>query len=491
MRLLPPTVALALQPKVERGISLQLTDLVDNVPVGFLKPTESFDLGQSILLKASEIEQGMADGKPAVSLYSIYEQVPDIFLRTVRPDDTIQISVPHAKVLDQLRRMQIRDDQEIEHSVPQVDTPILQAAMEDTERFGTKMPTTLSSDHPRVRVEPPTARAFSNAEPEAATSEKLTSAPVGVTPNLTTSPQMTPRPSAPDPVAPARIPFTPPPKGTDGSASETVPASGSSSVPLSVPVSTSATRIPFKMTPPSDDLKPKLQIVPGSTAAETAEKKTAASAVSAGAEISLALRPIVQNMPSFQLHRSAESVAPEARIALPLTLVESQLASGRVAIPIKLLHEAVPAEYKEMLVVDAAESPVLLPLQEVLKNLSPDLLKMRDDQVFGRSRRRVSETPFSIKAAEDAKRFREQSAEQEEAPAEATAAVTEAAKTPDSKQPETPKAPDPRSNPSPVPAKQAEVAKIHGKRSDVNAGKRHNPKSRKCRRRTLWQRRRK
>jgi predicted regulator of Ras-like GTPase activity (Roadblock/LC7/MglB family) len=458
VRALPPTVALALQPRVERGISLELTDLVDHVPVGFLKPAESFDLGQSILLKASEIEQGMADGKPAVSLYSVYEQVPDIFLRTVRPDDATQISVPHAKVLDQLRRMQIRDDQETENSVPQVDTPILKVAMEDTQRFGTKTPTTLTSDHPRVRVEPPTARAFSNAEPEAASSEKVTPAPIGVSLNLTTPPKVTPRPSAPDPVAPTRIPFKLPSKGTDEPASERVPASSSSSVPLSVPVSTSATRIPFKMTPPSDDLKPKLQIVPGSTAAETAEKKTAASAVPAGAEISLGLRPIVQNMPSFQLHRSAESVAPEARIALPLALVESQLASGRIAIPIKLLQEAVPAEYKEMLVVDAGESPVLLPLQEVLKNLSPDLMKMRDDQVLDEVAVGF-ETPFSIKAAEDAKRFSEQPAE-EEATVEPTTTVIEAAKTPESKQPEAPKAPDSQfANPA-VPAKQVEIAKI-------------------------------
>src|SRR6478609_9851794 len=62
-RALPPTVALALQPKVERAISLSLSDVVDRVPVGFLKPAESFDASQAILLKASEIEQGMAVGK--------------------------------------------------------------------------------------------------------------------------------------------------------------------------------------------------------------------------------------------------------------------------------------------------------------------------------------------------------------------------------------------------------------------------------------------
>ncbi len=176
-RALPPTVALALQPKIERAISLQLSDLVDRVPAGFLKPAESYDIAQTILLKASEIEKGMSDGKPAVSLFSIYEQVPDIFLRTVRPDDIAQVSVPHDKVLDQLRKMQIRDDQETESTVPQVDTPILKVTIEDTQRFGTTLAAIHTSDHPRVKVEPPTARAFSNAEPESAVSEKLTPAP--------------------------------------------------------------------------------------------------------------------------------------------------------------------------------------------------------------------------------------------------------------------------------------------------------------------------
>src|ERR1700761_7689645 len=55
VRALPPTVALALQPKVERAISLPLSDLIERVPVGFLKPAESFDSTQTILLKASEI----------------------------------------------------------------------------------------------------------------------------------------------------------------------------------------------------------------------------------------------------------------------------------------------------------------------------------------------------------------------------------------------------------------------------------------------------
>ncbi len=422
VRVLPPTVALALQPKVERAISLALSDVVERIPVGFLKPAESFDVSQTILLKASEIEKGMADGKPAVSLFSIYEQVPDIFTRNVRPDDATQIAVPHAKVLDQLRKMQVRDDQEVETTVPQVDTPILQVTIEDTARFGTKLPPiTTSADQP-VKVEPPTARAFSSAEPEPAVQEKAAAPPSLAGLNLATPPpRMTPRPGAPDPVAPSRIPFKLPPKGTDEPAPERVPASSSSSVPLSVPVSSNPTRIPFKMTPPSDDLKPKLRLIPGVSADDMPKPAEPAAAAPSTAKVSLELRAVLQNVPSFQLHKPAETVPADVRVELPLSLVESQLASGRVAIPVKVFRDAVPEEHKNLLVVDAAESPVLLPLQEVLKNLAPSLLKMRDDQVIEEVAQGF-ETPFSIKAAEDARRFEAELAEsRSDAPVEAKA----------------------------------------------------------------------
>ena len=419
-RALPPTVALALQPKVERAISLPLSDVVDQVPVGFLKPTESFDISQAILLKASEIEKGMADGKPAVSLFSIYEQVPDIFQRNVRPDDATQITVPQAKVLEQLGKMQVRDDQELESAVPQVDTPILKVTIEDTERFGTKLPAIMISADTPVKVEPATAKAFSSAEPEPAAKEKFTATTAVPAPGaaMAAPPKIAPRPSAPDPVAPARIPFKLPPKGTDETASQRVPASSGSSVPLSgAPVVPPPTRIPFKMTPPCNDLKPKLQIVPGVVADEV---KKPAEAAPTNAKISLGLRAVAQNMPSFQLHRPADTVAADVRFELPLSLVESQLATGRVAVPVKTFRDALPEEYKSIVVIDAGESPVLLPLQEVLTNLSPDLLKMRDDQVVDKIAEGF-ETPFSIKAAEDAKRFKaeiESAKKSEEAPVE-------------------------------------------------------------------------
>ena len=399
---LPPTVALALQPKVERAISLQLCDILDQLPAGYVKPAETFDTSQPVLLKASEIEKGMASGQPIVSLATIYAQVPEIFLRTVKPDDIMQVALPFDKVMDQFRNVHVRDDQEQDFDVPQLDTPILQVTLEDTQKFGTTLPAIQSSAHPPVKVEPATARAFSSAEPESVLRQTIAGpiTPRGIPLNLSTSPH----PSGRDPVSPTRIPFKLPPNGTGGSATETVPASSDPPVPTVPPFGASPARIPFKVTPPCADLKPKLTLVPGVEDAEEEAKEAAAPLAAKVAQISLGLRTILQNMPAFQLTGSFEGVAEDARIELPLSLVESQLASGRIAVPMKIFRDALPENRRELVAVDEAESPVLLPLQEVLKNLPPTVLKMRDDQDAVEVAE-AFETPFSIKALEDAKRL--------------------------------------------------------------------------------------
>jgi predicted regulator of Ras-like GTPase activity (Roadblock/LC7/MglB family) len=419
---LPPSVALALQPKVERAVSLQLCDLLDQLPAGYMKPVESFDTTQRILLKASEIEKGMATGKPTVSLATIYAQVPEIFLKSVPPDDLSQVGLPFEKVLDQFQNVKVRTDQEAEQAVPQLDTPILQATIEDTLRFGTPMPpTVLTSDSPGVKVEHATARTISNAEPEPAITLGA-SRPNGM--NRGASPS--------EPITPARIPFHLPPNGTGVPAPETVPASSGPPVPTPAAKDGGPARIPFKISPPSDDLKPKLTLVPGmddKKETEQGEGEQASPApAAAGAQtdevkIVLGLQTVMQNMPAFQVNGSPDLVPNDVRLELPFSLIEPQLASGRVAVPAKMFRDAVPEAYREIFVVDAAESPVLLPLQEVLNCLPTSALKMREDQEEIEAAN-LFETPFSIKAAEDAKRF------ESPGPEETASAVVKPAETP-------------------------------------------------------------
>jgi predicted regulator of Ras-like GTPase activity (Roadblock/LC7/MglB family) len=392
---------------VERAISLQLRDILDQLPLGYVKPAETFDSSRPILFKASEIEKGMSMGKPVVSLASIYEQVPDIFLRKVPPGDPSNVALPFNKVLDQFKNVQLRDDQEKEYDVPQLDTPILQATIEDTHRFGTAMPAIQTSAHPPVRVEPATARTLSSAEPEPVASESVKAPvpPKSIPLNLSTSPTQKPPSNATESVSPTRIPFVLPPNGTGGSVSETVPASSGPSVPNSAAKTPGPARIPFKMSAPSDDLKPKRMLIPGVASPEKKESEEPAPVASGeSGKISLGLRAVLQNMPVFQLNGRPDATSAEARVELPLSLIEPQLASGRIAVPARTFRDALPENDRELVVVDDAESPVLLPLQEVLKNLPPTVLKMRTDQEEMEATESF-ETPFSIKAAEDAKRF--------------------------------------------------------------------------------------
>jgi predicted regulator of Ras-like GTPase activity (Roadblock/LC7/MglB family) len=389
---LPPAVALALEPKVERVISLALADVVAQVPADFVKPIESIDGTRRVLLKASEVERGMASGKPAVSLATIFQQVPEIFLRTTAPPETLQVQLPFKKVLEQFASLQVRGDQEKHQPVPQVETPFLKVTLEDSSRLGTKIePLEMETgDLPTVRVEPPTAQAFAAAEPEP-TSQSPTFYPNGN--------GSAPRPSFEKPTqTPTRIPFKLSPNGTDVPAPESVPASSGPSVPNLLP---SPVRIPFKMSPPVEEVSPNPE--PWLTAESFAPKPEAkVPAPRTEIKIALPLKPILQGLPPFQLNGDPASVPAEARVELPFALIEPQLAAGKIAVTPLVFEAGMPPDYRSLFKVGEA-GDVLLPLQEVLKNLPTASLRMREDQEEQEAGSNFA-TPFSAKAEEDAKR---------------------------------------------------------------------------------------
>src|SRR5438105_2884187 len=53
---LPPALARALEPKLERTISLRIADFIDRLPAGYVKPVEILDASVRVSLKASDIE---------------------------------------------------------------------------------------------------------------------------------------------------------------------------------------------------------------------------------------------------------------------------------------------------------------------------------------------------------------------------------------------------------------------------------------------------
>ncbi|MFL6583103.1 MAG: hypothetical protein ACJ8KU_01140 [Chthoniobacterales bacterium] len=403
-----------MEPKIERVITLHLQDVIPQIPAGYTKPLEVLDGKTRVLLKAAEVEKGMANGRPTVSLASIHDQMPEIFLQSVGPGDTTQIALPFSRVLEEFTKLQVRSDQVRQTAVPQVETPFLKVTLEDDDKFGTKTEQIETTMMPPVRVQPATAEALAAAEPEPAIDARPAAQPFPAPARITFDPGATPavaaRPApAPSSAAAPRIPFKLSPNGTDVPAKESVPASGGPSVPnLSSP--RPPTRIPFKLTAaPEEPPKPALEpwITADKNAPAEAEVSLPASVEKPGTRIRLGLKRVLGALPAFQLTGECDGVPADVRLELPFALVEPQLATGRVMLAPEVFAAAIPEPYRHLFASDCA-ADVALPLHEVLKNIPSTSLRMRDDQVE-QEVGATFETPFSTTAAEDAKRFGVQS----------------------------------------------------------------------------------
>jgi predicted regulator of Ras-like GTPase activity (Roadblock/LC7/MglB family) len=305
----------------------------------------------------------------------------------------------------------VRADQLREPAVPHVETPILTATMQDSKRFGTKIEPIEASTLPPVPVEPATAHTIAAAQPEAIvqekTAEKTTSSGQRVI--SLHSPELRPK-SEPLPLK--SIPFDLSPNGTGALASERVPASSGPPVPTTLPFSPEVTKIAT----PSEPSKPSTSEAPKIFAPELQLPKQILPAPGEdGRKIALGLKTVLQNLPVFQLTGAIGSVGEDERIEFPLSLIESQLASGRISISAEAFQAALPEKHRNAFQIDAARTPVLLPLEEVLKNLPATVLKLRDDQEqFNLDK--DFETPFLIKAREDAQRLISEPKKQTETP---------------------------------------------------------------------------
>jgi predicted regulator of Ras-like GTPase activity (Roadblock/LC7/MglB family) len=411
---LPPALARALEPKLERVISLRLADFIDRVPAGYVKPVEILDASVRVTLKASEIEKGMADQNPTIALPSLYQQVPEIFLRNVRPDDQTRVALPYEKVLEQFKGANVRSDQLRDPAVPQLDTPILKATIQDSERFGTKLEPLETSALPSIPMKQASAESIAAAEPDAIVQETAKSKSSSHPVVSLYSPELKPKSEPSAPSSPrdesvrladqtgAKIPFDVSPNGTGASASERVPASSGPPVPNPLPFTPELPKIAFK---PPVELPKALPLLTKRPAASSAPKpETTFTPAKDATPIALSLKVVLQNLPAFQLDGDAGTVSDEDRLTLPLALIETQLASGRISIAPEIFQAALPEKHRGLFHVDEAKTPVALPLEEVLKNLPATILKLRDDQE-NFALHKDFETPFSVKAKEDAQRL--------------------------------------------------------------------------------------
>ena len=435
-------MGVSVEPRGERTLSLALSDVIAEMPDGYLKPHESFDITRRVTLKAAEVEKGLASGRPSIAIAALYQQVPEIFLHTVQPSDAALVVLPAQKVIDELSHLRVREDQTAEPIMAQVETPFLKLMVEESAKFGTTvapftttelppLPTDPGSSAPAAAepasfeaVRPPPARPPIQPPPAVRLPVQPPPAvklPVPPPTSRTISPPRIETEPSRDgsiaritsvtPAAPAeKTPEKPLPIGTGGSAFPRVPASSGPPVPPAAPPAAAPARIPFQM--PSHAAPPKIAAqtpapAPPPPAQETPQvAPVAAKPLEPAGQpmVVLPLHPILQSLPPMQVGGEVASVPADAKISFPMALIAPQLASGKVAIPPKDFHAALPEQYRGLFLPDAVEAPVQLSLPDVLANLPGDSLRMRDDQEV-LTQDEIFETPFLAKAKEDAERF--------------------------------------------------------------------------------------
>jgi len=405
----------------ERTLSLALSDVIAEIPGGYLKPHESFDTTRRVTLKAAEVEKGLAAGRPSVPIAAIYQQAPEIFLHTVQRSDPAMVVLPAQKVIDELSHLRVREDQTAEPIMAQVETPFLKLMVEESAKFGTTVAPFTTTE--LLAPMEPLSNAAAAAQPPPA------------------SPPVQPPPVARPPVAPATGRTIPPPRigtvptrdgsmsritfvapsepaenkpekslpiGTGGSAFPRVPASSGPPVPPAPPPTAGPARIPFQAPPQA--APPKIAAQTPAAPPPVREGPTVAPVAAGPLEptqepmVALPLRPILASLPPMQIAGDVDSVPADAKISFQMALIASQLATGKVAISPKDFHAALPEQYRGLFVPDAVEAPVPLSLPDVLANLPGDSLRVREDQVVA-THDEMFETPFLAKAKEDAERF--------------------------------------------------------------------------------------
>ncbi len=399
----------------ERMISLPLADLGPHLPPGLLQTTP-IDPDQHVAFKASELEKGMAHGRPTALVRSIYQQAPDYFIGTVGENDEREVPLPFGKVLEQFSAFQVRPDQLMEKTVPQMETPFLKVTLEDEKRHGTSGPTLAPG---AVRNEPAPAAV---APPRPVTPPKP---PQPVAPPDVTAPK-TPRPirlplpnearqssdqappaasggSSPAPLTTKKIS----PNGMGAPASEKVPASSGSpiSTPLPSPLAPPPpARVPLKVSPPSNDLR---EIFQPSTAASVLKPAAPMAFSREGPRVHLSLRNLLRGISPFQLsfEGPVDEIPEAVMLEVPFSIIDSQLSLGRVSLSPAQFQAALPEEYRARVKIEDPHVPIALPLQEVLQNLPNESLQLRGDQEEIEVTESF-ETPFSTKAAEDATRMK-------------------------------------------------------------------------------------
>jgi hypothetical protein len=125
----------------------------------------------------------------------------------------------------------------------------------------------------------------------------------------------------------------------------------------------------------------------------------------AAKEIRLRLQPILANFPPGLEQPSIQGLrGTEAEIGLPLELIQSQLAQGRVVVSAATFCQALPNDLKPHFEAIEPSAEIPIPLREIFLHLPQEAIKLRPDQEIDHPEETI-QTPFRAHAEEDAKRF--------------------------------------------------------------------------------------
>jgi hypothetical protein len=158
---------------------------------------------------------------------------------------------------------------------------------------------------------------------------------------------------------------------------------------------------------PAEQLVGETQRVPGP---EKADEPPLGAAARNGSDVPktvrVALGPIIKNLPPELQPAEPNALAnkPGATIELPLELINSQLATGRVTIPFSTFLKSLPEEVKSQFPQADTSAEVAIPVKEILQDYPQDLLRPRADQEPEETLP-VIPTPFTGPAKEDTERF--------------------------------------------------------------------------------------
>ncbi|MBV8274817.1 MAG: hypothetical protein JO170_06090 [Verrucomicrobia bacterium] len=166
--------------------------------------------------------------------------------------------------------------------------------------------------------------------------------------------------------------------------------------------------VPDRLTPlPAGQLVSETQPGPGP---EKPDEATLGGAARNGSEVPktvrVALGPIIKSLPPELQPSDPNALAnkPGAAIELPLELINSQLANGRVTIPFSTLLKSLPEDVRSHFPQADTAAEVAVPVKEILQDYPQDLLRPRADQEPEEVLPAIS-TPFTGPAKEDTERL--------------------------------------------------------------------------------------